>query len=534
MSIPQLELANFQALFTGNTKNYGQHTYNFNNKQGEKEEGISKTIKDTLITKKQYELHLEGKQGLGIIPINEQNKCSFAVLDIDIYDVDLSIYIKAIEQNNFPLVPFTSKSGGLHIYIFFKTPVLCSNAIEVLKEMAGYLALDLLVKRKSNKLIEIFPKQTKLSDNGVGSWINLPYFKANNTKQYAIKDGQKLTLEQAIMHAKEKRTTYNDVKKFLKELVYQDAPPCLQTITLLDAPEKDNARNDFLFSFGVYLKKKNESDFEQQLFTINSNLKKPLPTEELERTILSSLRKKDYVYKCNTSPCVDFCKKQVCSKREFGVGKEDGYFSELIYGKLIQIKTGQPYYEWEIKKDENEQYKLLRFRNEDEIIKQDAFLRACFRELHLLPMKLKQTAWFKLVNQHLMEIEIRIVEQEDDTSVTGLFKSLFSEFVLSRAMAQTKDQIFSKRVYFDKTQALYYFRSCDLMEYLFIGKAFHYLNPVEIHGVLHDMGALPRRIKTETGKQLRVYAITTEQFTDYKIETITKFEPNFDVDEKDF
>ena len=534
MSIPELQLANFQSLFTGNTKNYGQHTYQFTNKEGEKEEGISKTIKDKLVTKTQYQLHLEGKQGLGIIPINEHNKCSFAVLDIDVYDVDLNIYIKAIERNNFPLVPFRSKSGGLHIYLFLKQAIDCVKAIELIKNMAGYLALDLLVKRKSNKMIEIFPKQTRLNDNSIGSWINLPYFNSDKTKQYAIKNGQSLTLEQAIMYAKEKRTTYADTSTFIKELIYQDAPPCLQSIALLDAPEKDSARNDYLFSFGVYLKKKNENFFEQALFDINNSLAKPLPTEELERTILLSLRKKDYVYKCNTSPCVDFCKKQECSKREFGVGKEDGYFSELIYGKLTQIKTAQPYYEWEIKKEDNDEFKLLRFKNEDEIIKQDAFLRSCFRELHLLPMKLKQIAWFKLVNQHLMEIEVKIVEQEDDTSTIGLFRNLFSEFILDRAMAQNKDQIFAKRVYYDKTQALYFFRAKDLMEYLFITKGFHYFNPTEIHGILNDMGSLPRRIKTETNKQLRVYAISTDKLNSYELEEREKFEPTFDTDDKDF
>ena len=32
--------------------------------------------------------HIDGEQGIGAIPINEENKCKWGALDIDVYDLD--------------------------------------------------------------------------------------------------------------------------------------------------------------------------------------------------------------------------------------------------------------------------------------------------------------------------------------------------------------------------------------------------------------------------------------------------------------
>jgi hypothetical protein len=507
MAIPQLQVSDFMSVFKGNIHNYGQHVYKYIEGE-EKENGTNATIKNKLVTEATFKDHLNGKKGLGIIPINEENKCYFAVIDVDIYKVNLNMYVDAIEKNNFPLVPFKSKSGGLHIYCFFKNPVDAKAAVDIMRKMAAVLSIDLLVKNTENRMVEIFPKQYKLDKNKVGSWINLPYYDAGGpSRQCAMKDGKELSLSEALLLIKEKRSTLNEIRSFLDELPHKDGPPCLQSIYILNSLDKNSGRNNYLFSFGVYLKKKDENFFEQALFEINRTLSKPLTGEELERTILSSLRRKDYQYKCNESPCVDYCKKKVCKTRDFGVGKDGGYFSNLDYGELIQYKTHEPYYEWDIKLQEVDGFKKLRFKNEDEIIKQDAFLKLCFRELHVLPTKLKPSEWFKIINQSLEELKIEEVDVDSDTSSMSMFRSIFFEFLLNRAMAATKDQILTKRVYFDATKDEYYFRTKDLMDYLFLAKNFRQFTSGEIHGVLRDMGCRTIRIRTESDKQLRVIAI---------------------------
>ena len=211
-----------------------------------------------------------------------------------------------------------------------------------------------MIKRKLNRVVEIFPKQIKLRSNDFGSWINLPYYNGDKTKQYLLLHDRQLNLDEALVHIKQLRISLTDATKLINDLPYQDAPPCLQTLYFLNNLSKHSGRNDYLFSFGVYFKRKDEDFFEQKLAAVNTNMPAPLSSDELERTILSSLRKKDYIYKCQTSPCVDFCNKNICKEREFGVGKEGGYFSELTYGKMFQIKTHQPYYEWEVKVEEKE------------------------------------------------------------------------------------------------------------------------------------------------------------------------------------
>ena len=63
--------------------------------------------------------HLDGKTGVGAIPINEENKCKFGALDIDVYPLDHAALIKKLKQNKVPCVVCRSKSGGAHVFFFF-------------------------------------------------------------------------------------------------------------------------------------------------------------------------------------------------------------------------------------------------------------------------------------------------------------------------------------------------------------------------------------------------------------------------------
>ena len=69
-----------------------------------KNEVRSKTIREP-VTDELWEKHLKGEEpGLGIIPINEQNKCKWGAIDIDTYPFDHLKLIKKIRENKFPLI----------------------------------------------------------------------------------------------------------------------------------------------------------------------------------------------------------------------------------------------------------------------------------------------------------------------------------------------------------------------------------------------------------------------------------------------
>ena len=527
-----LQLTEFMNYFKGAQKNFGEHIYT-DCKKGEKEKGKSQTVTNTLLTGHHYTQHLLGKKGLGIIPINEDNKCFFSVIDIDIYDKNLNMYCDAINKNNLPLIIFKSKSGGLHIYLFYTNAIDASTAIKLSNRFASILTLDLLVKKVQNKVVEIFPKQSKIRKGSVGNFINLPYYNAKDTNAYAINDGKKLNLDEALILIKKKRVSDKDAESFLNELQYNDAPPCLQTIYMLNPLQKNSGRNEYLFSFGVYLKKKDENFFEQNLFEVNMAMEKPLDRDELERTIVSSLRKKDYTYKCHQSPCLDYCNKKECKKREYGLGKQDGYFSNLIYGLLVQLKTSQPYYEWSIKLKEEDEFKVLRFKNEDEIIRQDVFLRLCFRELRTLPFKMKQSEWFKLVNQHLQEMEVKDIDEQEEGSPVTLFKAYFWEFLLARALAREKSDLLHKRVYFDISKNSYLFRTADLYEYLTNNKQFRYFESSQsLHALLRDMKATTTRTRVSK-KQFHVVIFPQENIPEHALIQYAEFKPDFNKYKKE-
>ena len=168
--ISMLLLNNFIDFFGGNTEKYGSHVYNKEEilKEGIKEKGNwSGWVKDKYKnfvkpTSNTYREHLEGNKAMGVCPIRADNKVRFAVMDYDPYvkkeDKEFSIRINTmvryIYSNNFPLLCFRSKSGGLHIYMFFKVEVPAKQAREILHKFLPLLNLP--------QATEIFPKQDRI------------------------------------------------------------------------------------------------------------------------------------------------------------------------------------------------------------------------------------------------------------------------------------------------------------------------------------------------------------------------------------
>ena len=97
--------------------------------------------------------HLEGKNGVGSIPINESNKCKFGALDIDQYPLDLVALDKKLRDNNIPCVVCRSKSGGAHIFFFFTEFFSAGVFRDKATEISAYLGYA---------GSEIFPKQEEI------------------------------------------------------------------------------------------------------------------------------------------------------------------------------------------------------------------------------------------------------------------------------------------------------------------------------------------------------------------------------------
>lgn len=491
MSFPLMLVTEYKEIFVGNPNGKGQSRIGSDRNA----EGKLKTeswVSKVPISDEDYNLHLEGKMGLGLSPILPNNKCLFGVIDIDDYNLDVTKYINIIYKFDLPLVPFYSKSKGLHLYMFFSEEVVAAEVISLLQTLRKILGLP--------KDTEVFPKQRTIPADGLGNWINLPYYDADNKddpRKVVGKDIELLDFETGLDLCRKSRRSLENYKLILSNLPLADAPPCLQSIYL----QRDTFyRNEYLFSLARYYKAKIGDNFEFELTEANNLLLRPIEIAELEKSVIRSHKKKDYSYKCGGPPIQAICDKDECKKRTFGIGSD--FISDLSYEEFIQYKSDPPWYEWTVNGQP------LQFFTEMDIINQAKFRELCFRKLHVLPCRLKDSVWSNIVNNALKNVSVKEVDLADDISTGRMFMEYVTEFMSGRVMADNKEQILINRVYEDSEHHAYIFKSTALVEFLYNVKNFRVYRDVEIQSRLKQMGAGPiRYYVSQTSRSVRVWQL---------------------------
>ena len=324
---------------------------------------------------------------------------------------------------------------------------------------------------------EIFPKQSKLYSGQTGSFINLPYYNTENTKQYLIsKTNEPLSFEEAMAYIEDHLLSEEDIIDLKDDLPLQDAPPCLQAIYMNGETE---FRNEYLFSLARYFKTKHGDDFESKLVDANNELKEPMETDRLFKTVISSHKKRDYTYKCKIEPLVSICNKAECLRRKYGIG--GGQVSELDYGRLTQYRTDPPFYEWIINSIS------LKFYDEQDLTSQQRFRNLCLRELHTYPARLKDSIFTGILNNGLVNLEIKELSSEDDLSSGAFLKHYLYSYLEKRAHAQNKGQIKIGKVYKDEPKQAYVFMAIDFFKFLMV-KGFRNFKETEVYLRLKELG----------------------------------------------
>ena len=243
----------FEKLFTGYTKAYG--TFDINKPDNEKKmKGKALTVREK-INYEHYENHLNGKQGIGVVPIKDDNhNIVFCVLDIDDYDLAQEELLRKIDNCKIPLLLCLSKSGGYHLYLFFEEDTSAQLIQKPLRKVAKYLGYP---------NCEIFPKQEKRlpSINGendkIGNWINLPYFGGNNSTRTCVQLEKSLGLEEFLDHAEKSKFSYNELIKLTDEIMLDNHSGERRPLKGLITSE---GRNSYLFKYGCSLRKKGLDD----------------------------------------------------------------------------------------------------------------------------------------------------------------------------------------------------------------------------------------------------------------------------------
>ena len=418
--------------------------------------------------------HLNGEFGVGICPVMTDGKCRAGVIDIDYYKGKIRKVLDIIRDYQLPLVPFRSKSGGLHCYLFLSRGVSAKTVRDTLNLIIKVFSLD---KMYGEEKVEVFPKQDKVTEEGFGNAVTLPYFNAEDPYTYLLDlDGNEVPFEEALNQIQKRLTTIEAVKEALENLPYNDAPPCLQRILLSRlVGGEDTGRNNFLFSFALYASKKYGLEgFASYVRELNNSFECPIEESAVESTI-ASIKSKEYSYRCKDIPCNGFCDKSLCKKREFGLGREKGHFSDIEYGQLLRYKTAEPYYVWQLKLQGSEgDFKNIVFRDEGELLDQKNFAKVCVRFLNFAPRQVQTNDWFGTLNKYLASVKDVEVRAESDTSALSMIRQMFVRYLSNKqARRDSPYQIHAnlcvRQTYSDesgKPVAKFFFTHTGFAEYL--------------------------------------------------------------------
>jgi hypothetical protein len=487
-------LNRFQAIFKGNEKVYGVFVPGEKSEPGQKQGGKAWTESKPL-SFSHYADHINGRKSLGVSPIFQEKFVVFSVIDVDRYAMGVNDpVLNRIKNLGLPLLPFRSKSGGLHLYQFFSEPTEARRSIDLMKNYLLLLGLG--------EKTEIFPKQAYLKGGKKGNWINLPYFgeegKAVPSRHMIGEDGEGLPLATAIHSIDEKSCTIETALEIVNEIPLNDGPPCLQEILISRDLGENEGRNNFFFSLGRYWKAKDQTRLEEELLEANKMLIKPLDEEEME-DVIKSATTSEASYLCNHYPLKPICKKSICKTRQYGIGNDR--ISNFSFGLLKKFNSDPPSYLWDI------DGKDFQFDDEESILSQTYFRKQSVRHLARAPKKIKEDAWTDIINSALANMEVVEVDMDNDFSAGALFRSYLVEFLEYRGHVSEISQLSLGGVFKDEDSKSYVFKVQPFYEFLIDVKKFRAFSPAEIRNQLNNKYEAKAIKQRFAGKQVRAWVI---------------------------
>lgn len=439
--------------------------------------GVKMEIKSTARTVREpltldlWEAHLSGALPIGIIPICDGNVCWWGLIDVDRYDINLGELSALVEKLKLPFVVCRSKSGGAHIYVFFSQHIDAEDLQTKLREIATSLGFG---------DCEIFPKQTTvLHEKGdVGNWICAPYFEASKTVRYSVKSGgQARTVEEFLNYAEKLRVTPAQFLDLASSPQHDESldggPPCLQHLTASGFPE--GTRNNGLFALGTFCRKKFGDDWERVLEEYNRKFMQPPLDNDEVTSVIKSLRKKEFNYRCSDSPIVSHCNAAVCRTRRFGIGGGDEWPN---LSGLSVLQTDPPLWFLTVNGVRVE-------LSTDDLMIYRKFQKMCVEKLYLCFSTLTDKVWTQQIGT-LMRDVIKI-DAPPEAGIRGQFLELLWSFLTDRHAATVKEEIAEGKPWYDDGEARYYFRLKDLHDHLTRNR-FDELGRNHMASILREMG----------------------------------------------
>ena len=434
-----MSVANFKDIFKGLDRARGVTYVDKKGEDGQKIKGKSFVTREK-VTDDLWNKHLQGiEPSLGIIPINDDNKCRWGCIDIDSYaGFDHKKLINKIKELKLPLVVFRSKSGGAHVFLFTEVPVEAKIVRDKLLSISAVLGYG---------GAEVFPKQIELkSQDDTGNFLNLPYFNGNNTTRYAFKDdGTAASLEEFYgIYNNVKQLDVGSIKVERPQSEFSDGPPCLESLT---QSKLNDGRDRVIYQFIQYAKRKWPEEWPKKINQFNyTHFVEPLEDKVIQDKIKFH-SKKDLGFKCNEEPMCNHCDKNLCRTREFGIGGES-VFPSLT--DLQKILLDEPYYWVNV---DGERVKLDTI---DYLMEQRLFRRTVAKQINKKPKRVTTKEFESYVDQLLQAIEE--VEAPVGSSKIDQLSNHLEDYCIQRSIGSvTKKDILNGAVYTEENKHIFTF-----------------------------------------------------------------------------
>ena len=431
----------FIKIFTGLKRAHGCSYIEKKRADGTKIKGQS-FVKREEVTEKMWQDHLNGVEpSLGIIPINDENKCQWGCIDIDSYaEFDHRKLVNKIKLLNLPLIVFRSKSGGAHVIlhttVFVEAKLIRDKLLSV-SAVLGYGGS------------EVFPKQIELkSKDDTGNFLNLPYFNGDNTTRYAfLENGQAANIDSFFELYERNKLTPEQLEKLQikrPQSEFSDGPPCLESLT---QSKLNDGRDRVLYQYIQYAKRKWPEEWPKKINQFNyTHFVEPLEDKVIQEKIKFH-SKKELGFKCNEEPMCNHCDKSLCKVRKFGIGGES-VFPTL--SDLQKVELDEPYY-WV-----NVDGERIKLDTIDSLLEQRLFRRTVTKQINKKPPRITTKEFEKYTDMLLSNIEI--IKAPIGSSLIEQLKDHLEEYCTNDSSATTtKEQIFLGNVWTDEEKHYFIF-----------------------------------------------------------------------------
>lgn len=440
-------------LFRGNDRAHGTYRdEEFDAEKGKQEIKKSARTVRRPPTPDLWRQHLMGEYHLGIITITDEDTVWWGAIDIDDYSVEHTDLVDMLSEMAVPGLVCKTKSGGAHVYVFFTEQLQAGEVLRRLRELSVSLG---------HGGCEVYPKQVRVAteNEGLGNWINMPYFGigTGQSRCHAMKpDGRGMSLEQFLTTAEQSRMSAEDFRRLQftrKSETFGDSPPCIESLTKRKLLKGE--QNSALFNYAVLARRKYPDSWREKIHEWGTLYCDP-PHESVRiSSMIGSLEKTDYQYKCHDVPCASHCNQPLCRTRRFGIGQGGG---DISIESISILDTEPPMF-----------YVLLKTGGTVEcdsvsLLNPRAFTTLVLEQMKIVLPTLKLEAWLPQIQ--LAVAQATLIESPPEVGTTGQLHELIERFCTDRHAGERVEDLLTHKPWRSDEDDMVWFRLRDLTEFL--------------------------------------------------------------------